>query len=508
MPARRRGHRCRPAAWGLGAERRGRGGAGAQAAEHGAREARGDADRRGERDAEREAGDQEEERAGGGQVEARHRAAAARAPPGDDHVHEDEGDEQRHEPRGVRDALEAGDPERAQVRRPAQRALREDGEGQQRQDGERGARRRGRRATRPGERAPGAGVLGDERRRAREDLVLGPGEAHERRRDPAARVEDEQLDPVAVDERADEADAETEAAAQRLEARGRAQHPMIVVEAQAARGAEAAEACRGVVGRVVGDRRRADAAGEPGVLEPALEAREPGDREGALPGVGAARVEERDDRRPAGEELAVPDRPAGVILELERRQLPGLAAAVGPDVTGRAAQPWRIAAAGARRTFARLARLEPRERLEELAGRGRAAPRPRDRAERLERDEIVAAADVAERAGEVARQRRRRRGRPAQRARRRRDQVRVMAALELLEHVRQRGRRQPDLGERLQDPAAHLHDHRGSEVLVDRVRLVEQRDELVPARRRRADLVDERRDLLDRRDHRGFTRAR
>lgn len=235
---------------------------------------------------------------------------------------------------------------------------------------------------------------------------------------------------------------------------------------------------------VVGHRGGADGVEQALFRQHPLDPGELGDRERAFPGVIAAGVKERDDRR-ATQENFVESRPlAGLVLEqggaheLARRRR---AARLRGDERQRAAAllvrfarlveraeaPRDLASIGAREVLRVLQdRLElgarragraphPLQRGEELTNRGVALPGHGIRAVFGEGHEIVPILDDQDGAREVRRERRLGR-RPAPRcARRGRDEVSLRARLQLLDHERNGAVGEPDALEAREHPAAH-----------------------------------------------------
>ena len=135
-----------------------------------------------------------------------------------------------------------------------------------------------------------------EARRLSEHLFAVPLQPGECSSHPPLLVQQEQLDPVSVDQRLAEADAELEVILHRRQRSpgpekaggGTEDDPSIL--------AVGPQTGREVELGVVGDRRSLDPAVQPEVGKPPLEPSQLGDRERALVGVIAARIEERHHR--------------------------------------------------------------------------------------------------------------------------------------------------------------------------------------------------------------------
>ena len=139
--------------------------------------------------------------------------------------------------------------------------------------------------------------------RLSEHVLDVPLQASKSHRHPAPLVQQEQLDPVPVDQGPAEADTELEVAIQCRQLSPGAEKAVGGTEDDPSILAVGPQPGWEVELRVVRDRRSTDPAVQADVGKPPLESSQLGDRERALVGVVAARVEERDYRGLAGEEL-------------------------------------------------------------------------------------------------------------------------------------------------------------------------------------------------------------
>jgi hypothetical protein len=155
-----------------------------------------------------------------------------------------------------------------------------------------------------------------EAHRLSENIFNFPLQSGARSSHPTPLVQQEQLDPVSVDQGAAEADAELEAVFQRRQSSCGSEKAVGGIEDERSIFTVGPQAEREVKLGVVGDRRRLDLAVQPELGELPLQPSQLGDCEGALVGVVAARIEEREHRGLPCEELRECRASAVLVLQL------------------------------------------------------------------------------------------------------------------------------------------------------------------------------------------------